>query len=88
LKKTRYAINALGERERLTNEMTWRRTAIENKMSDMREGGKDYFTYRYLAGQGFTPTTVFPLTLPCYPWIVVESAMQKRSLFKETELLL
>ncbi|OPY50649.1 MAG: ski2-like helicase [Methanosaeta sp. PtaU1.Bin060] len=63
LKKTRYAINALGERERLTNEMTWRRTAIENKMSDMREGGKDYFTYRYLAGQGFTPNYGFPTNI-------------------------
>ena len=63
LKKTLYAINALGGRERLSYEMNWRRTAIENKMSDMREGGKDYFTYRYLASQGFTPNYGFPTNI-------------------------
>ena len=63
LKKTLYAINALGERERLRYEMSSRRTAIENKMSDMREGGKDYFTYRYLASQGFTPNYGFPTNI-------------------------
>lgn len=60
LQNTRYYINALGDRERLPYEMNWRRTAIENKMSDMRDGGKDYFTYRYLASQGLTPNYGFP----------------------------
>lgn len=60
LDRMRVTINAIAGREGLTYEMNWRRTAIENKMRDMREGGKDYFTYRYLSGQGLTPNYGFP----------------------------
>lgn len=37
-----------------------RRTAIELKMKDMREGGGDFATYKYLGSQGFTPNYGFP----------------------------
>lgn len=37
-----------------------RRTAIERKMEDMREGGGDFVTYKYLASQGFIPNYGFP----------------------------
>ena len=60
LHKVRYYINKLAEKELLTHEMNSRRTAIEHKMNEMREGGKDFFTYRYLASQGFTPNYGFP----------------------------
>jgi hypothetical protein len=60
LQKTRYYIHALGEREKLTYDLNSRWTAITNKMSDMREGSREYFTYRYLAGQGFMPNYGFP----------------------------
>jgi hypothetical protein len=60
LDRVRYYINKLAEKELLTYEMNSRRTAIEHKMNEMREGGKDYFTYRYLASQGFTPNYGFP----------------------------
>jgi len=60
LQKMRHFINALADRERLPYEMDARRRAIENKMSDMRDGKKDYFTYRYLASRGFSPNYGFP----------------------------
>ena len=56
----RHYINALADRERLPYETDARRRAIENKMSDMRDGKKDYFTYRYLASRGFSPNYGFP----------------------------
>jgi len=60
LQRMRHYINARADRERLPYETDARRRAIENKMSDMRDGKKDYFTYRYLASQGFTPNYGFP----------------------------
>jgi superfamily II DNA or RNA helicase/very-short-patch-repair endonuclease len=60
LQKMRHYINALADRERLPYETDARRRAIENKMSDMRDGKKDYFTYRYLASRGFSPNYGFP----------------------------
>jgi len=37
-----------------------RRESIEKKLSDMRTGGGDFTTYRYLAAQGFLPNYGFP----------------------------
>jgi ATP-dependent helicase YprA (DUF1998 family) len=60
LKKELKYINVLAERNRLPKEKSWRRISIENKMANMREGKENYFTYRYLASQGFTPNYGFP----------------------------
>ncbi|WP_316967278.1 DEAD/DEAH box helicase [Candidatus Methanocrinis natronophilus] len=60
LKKEWNYINVLAERNRLPKEKSWRRTSIENKMANMRDGKENYFTYRYLASQGFTPNYGFP----------------------------
>ncbi|MEA3351932.1 MAG: DEAD/DEAH box helicase [Chloroflexota bacterium] len=37
-----------------------RRSMIENKMAQMREGKKDWFMYRYLGQRGFLPGYAFP----------------------------
>jgi ATP-dependent helicase YprA (DUF1998 family) len=37
-----------------------RRDSIEKKLSDMRNGGGDFTTYRYLSSQGFLPNYGFP----------------------------
>ena len=37
-----------------------RRDSIEKKLSDMRNGGGDFTTYRYLGSQGFLPNYGFP----------------------------
>jgi ATP-dependent helicase YprA (DUF1998 family) len=63
LDRTRITINAIAGKEGLSYVMNGRRTAIENKMRDMREGGKDYFTYRYLSSQGLTPNYGFPTNI-------------------------
>ncbi|MHC1597123.1 MAG: helicase-related protein [Methermicoccaceae archaeon] len=60
LKRELYQLNVQGERKGLTSDKEGRRKAIEGKLKDMREGGKDYFSYRYLASQGFTPNYGFP----------------------------
>lgn len=38
----------------------FRRKALENRLADMREGQKGYYTYRYLGSQGFLPSYAFP----------------------------
>jgi len=63
LDRMRIQINAIAGRQGLDYVMNWRRTAIENKMKNMREGGKDYFTYRYLSSQGLTPNYGFPTNI-------------------------
>jgi len=37
-----------------------RRTVIERKLKEMREGKKDWYVYRYLGGEGFLPNYAFP----------------------------
>ncbi len=37
-----------------------RRDSIEKKLADMRSGGGDFTTYRYLSSQGFLPNYGFP----------------------------
>lgn len=37
-----------------------RRRTIESRREDMREGGKSFYTYRYLGAQGFLPNYAFP----------------------------
>jgi len=37
-----------------------RRDSIEKKLNDMRNGGRDFATYRYLGSQGFLPNYGFP----------------------------
>ncbi len=60
LQKELHEINVLAEKGLASREMTTHRTAIEHKMNDMREGKRDFFTYRYLASRGFTPNYGFP----------------------------
>ncbi|MBK7386943.1 MAG: DEAD/DEAH box helicase [Methanothrix sp.] len=60
LQKEWYEINVLARRSPPSNEQNWRRTSIEKKMHNMREGKENYFTYRYLASRGFTPNYGFP----------------------------
>ncbi len=60
LKKEWFDLSARALRNGLPKEKSWRRSSIENKMADMREGKEGYFTYRYLASQGFTPNYGFP----------------------------
>jgi hypothetical protein len=37
-----------------------RRRVIERRLSSMRSGRSDFYTYRYLGGQGFLPNYAFP----------------------------
>jgi hypothetical protein len=37
-----------------------RRISLENRLDDMREGRSDFYTFRYLAAQGFLPNYAFP----------------------------
>jgi len=60
LQKELYEIDAMGRKGRLTTEKKARWMALQDKTDDMREGKKNYSTYRYLANKGFTPNYGFP----------------------------
>ncbi len=53
-------INRQLVRESTDRTMQYRRNVIENKLAAMREGKKDFYTYRYLGSQGFLPNYAFP----------------------------
>jgi ATP-dependent helicase YprA (DUF1998 family) len=53
-------INRRLVRESTDRAMQYRRNVIEDKLAAMREGKKDFYTYRYLGGQGFLPNYAFP----------------------------
>jgi len=57
-------INMFLQRGRITDRQRGaykrRRDSIEKKLADMRNGGGDFTTYRYLASQGFLPNYGFP----------------------------
>jgi ATP-dependent helicase YprA (DUF1998 family) len=57
-------INMFLQRGRISDRQrsayTRRRSSIEKKMDNMRNGGGDFTTYRYLASQGFLPNYGFP----------------------------
>ncbi|MCG3212648.1 MAG: hypothetical protein FOGNACKC_06318 [Anaerolineae bacterium] len=56
----REEINRRLLRETSDRALQYRRTVIEDKLAAMREGKKDFYTYRYLGGQGFLPNYAFP----------------------------
>lgn len=60
LNKERHRINVKASRENLTGSEKNRRVAIEHKMNSMREGGGEFYTFRYLQNQGFLPAYGFP----------------------------
>lgn len=64
LLKEREEINLFLMRGRITQQQqstyTRRRASIEKKLNDMRNGGGDFTTYRYLGSQGFLPNYGFP----------------------------
>lgn len=53
-------INRQLVREAADRTMQYRRNVIEDKLAAMREGKKEFYTYRYLGGQGFLPNYAFP----------------------------
>ncbi|WP_218133188.1 DEAD/DEAH box helicase [Methanofollis tationis] len=57
-------INMFMQRGRITDRQRGayqrRRASIERKLDNMRNGGGDFTTYRYLASQGFLPNYGFP----------------------------
>ncbi len=53
-------INRRLVRETADRAMQYRRNVIEDKLAAMREGQKEFYTYRYLGGQGFLPNYAFP----------------------------
>jgi superfamily II DNA or RNA helicase/very-short-patch-repair endonuclease/ribosomal protein L37AE/L43A len=42
------------------NDLSYRNGIISKKLEQMREGGRDFYTYRYLGAQGFLPNYAFP----------------------------
>jgi len=55
-------INRRMRLERHDPALNRRRAVIERKLEGMREGEKDWYVYRYLAGEGFLPNYAFPRT--------------------------
>lgn len=53
-------LNRKAKAKPLAREEEARRTAIETRMGDMREGNRSFYTYRYLGGEGFLPNYAFP----------------------------
>ena len=53
-------INRRLGREKPERSLNRRRTVIEQKLAEMRDGEKDWYVYRYLAGEGFLPNYAFP----------------------------
>src|SRR6266542_6933415 len=56
-------LKALGEKGasiKLDQEEQRRRVSLEGRLDDMREGRSDFYTFRYLATQGFLPNYAFP----------------------------
>ena len=43
-----------------SSEFTRRQAVISERLDDMRQGKKDFYTYRYLGAQGFLPNYAFP----------------------------
>lgn len=60
LRRELHYLNKIAEKHGLKYDMKLHRDAIESKLRDMRDGGRDYFTYRYLSGQGLIPNYGFP----------------------------
>lgn len=60
LSAERAEINRVLERETTDRALQYRRNVIEDKLAAMREGEKDFYTYRYLGSQGFLPNYAFP----------------------------
>lgn len=60
LTEERDEINRRLVRESTDRTMQYRRNVIEDKLAAMREGKKEFYTYRYLGGQGFLPNYAFP----------------------------
>lgn len=53
-------INRTLRYEKYDNKLSRKREYIEQKMSDMREGERGFYTYRYLGARGFLPGYAFP----------------------------
>lgn len=60
LSTERDEINRQLGRESTDRSLQYRRNVIEDKLAAMREGKKDFYTYRYLGSQGFLPNYAFP----------------------------
>jgi superfamily II DNA or RNA helicase/very-short-patch-repair endonuclease len=60
LDEEREGLNRILGREGVDPSMSRRRTVIEKKLEDMRNGEADWYVYRYLGGEGFLPGYAFP----------------------------
>jgi ATP-dependent helicase YprA (DUF1998 family)/ribosomal protein L37AE/L43A len=60
LVEERKRINRVLGRESSEFSLEMRRRVIERRLSSMRSGRSDFYTYRYLGGQGFLPNYAFP----------------------------
>ena len=56
----RRRINQILERESGAFNLDMRRRVIERRLASMRDGGGDFYVYRYLGRQGFLPNYAFP----------------------------
>jgi len=60
LDEEREELNRLLGREGVDPALNRRRVVVEGKLQAMREGGGDWYLYRYLGGEGFLPGYAFP----------------------------
>ena len=60
LVEERKQINRVLGREDSEFSLRMRRGVIERRLGSMRSGRSDFYTYRYLGGQGFLPNYAFP----------------------------
>jgi ATP-dependent helicase YprA (DUF1998 family)/ribosomal protein L37AE/L43A len=60
LEQERRRINCVLGRESSEFSLEMRRRVIERRLASMRDGRSNFYTYRYLGGQGFLPNYAFP----------------------------
>ncbi|MBK9138901.1 MAG: DEAD/DEAH box helicase [Verrucomicrobia bacterium] len=60
LQDERRQLEAKSAHQGITKEDEIRRKAVVDRLTDMREGNGDFYTYRYLGNVGFLPNYAFP----------------------------
>ncbi|WCJ61222.1 helicase-related protein [Fontisphaera persica] len=60
LQDERRELEAKSAHQGITKEDEIRRKAVVDRLTDMREGNGDFYTYRYLGNVGFLPNYAFP----------------------------
>ena len=85
LDREREEINRILGREGLDRNLDFRRRVIEAKLEEMREGEQDFYTYRYLGGQGFLPNYAFPREAVTVSFYEIEDEMSRDPLLALSE---